>query len=141
MPLSQPEREAFLTQPHIGALAVARANPGRAPLVVPIWYCYEPGREVWIMTGRDSVKAKAITAAGRVSLLVERIEPTVRYVSVEGAVVSAEPSTAGELWELSSRYLPTEKVPEYVKAAENYGPQVTIRFRTEHWLSADLGEV
>ncbi|MFF1354635.1 pyridoxamine 5'-phosphate oxidase family protein [Streptomyces sp. NPDC058297] len=142
MPLPLDEREAFLAEPHIAALAVARAQPGRAPLTVPIWYWYEPGGAFWFMTGRDSAKAKAIRAAGRVSLMVEHLEPTVRYVTVEGSVTSEVTSTVQELTDLAARYLPADKVEGYVKAATaEHGAQVTFHLRPEHWLSADLGSV
>ncbi len=42
MALTREEREQFLAEPHIAALAVD-AGAGRAPLTVPIWYQYEPG--------------------------------------------------------------------------------------------------
>ncbi|MER6714544.1 pyridoxamine 5'-phosphate oxidase family protein [Streptomyces sp. NPDC000877] len=142
MPLPLPEREVFLSQPHVAALSVGRSAPGRAPLSVPVWYWYEPGHDLWLMTGRDSVKAKAIAAAGCVTLLVERLEPTIRYVSVEGPVVSREPSTPEEMKALAFRYLPAEKVEDYLRVAQHeQGPQITVRIRPEHWLSADLGTV
>jgi nitroimidazol reductase NimA-like FMN-containing flavoprotein (pyridoxamine 5'-phosphate oxidase superfamily) len=142
MPLPLDEREAFLAEPRIGALAVARAEKGRAPLTVPVWYWYEPGGTFWIMTGRDSAKAQAIRAAGRISLMTERVEPTVRYVTVEGPVTSEVTSTVKELTELAARYLPADKVEEYVKTATaEHGAQVTFHIRPEHWLSADLGSV
>ncbi|MFB7160511.1 MULTISPECIES: pyridoxamine 5'-phosphate oxidase family protein [Streptomyces] len=142
MPLPLEEREAFLAEPRIGALAVARAQPGRAPLTVPIWYWYEPGGSFWFMTGRDSAKAKAVRAAGRISLMAERVEPTVRYVTVEGSVTSEAASTVQELTDLAARYLPADKVEGYVKAATaEHGAQVTFHIRPAHWLSADLGSV
>ncbi|AYV25604.1 Pyridoxamine 5'-phosphate oxidase [Streptomyces sp. ADI95-16] len=140
MPLSEAERQSFLAEPHIGALAVTRPEPGRAPLAVPIWYGYEPGGELWITTGRESAKALALAHAGRFSLLVERVEPTVRYVSVEGTVVSTEPTTEKESREMAARYLRPEAVQPFLEfAAREHGAQLTIRMRPEHWLSADLG--
>ncbi|MCX4546127.1 pyridoxamine 5'-phosphate oxidase family protein [Streptomyces sp. NBC_01565] len=140
MPLSEAERQSFLAEPHVGALAVTRPEPGRAPLAVPIWYAYEPGGELWITTGRDSAKARALAHAGRFSLLAERVEPTVRYVSVEGPVVSSEPTTAKEQRDMVTRYLPPEAVEPFLGlAAREHGPQLTFRMRPEHWLSADLG--
>ncbi|MFC7940793.1 pyridoxamine 5'-phosphate oxidase family protein, partial [Streptomyces sp. NPDC057387] len=41
-------------------MAVNATEEGRAPLAVPIWYAYEPGGDLWIMTGRDSRKGVAI---------------------------------------------------------------------------------
>ncbi|ARX85099.1 MULTISPECIES: pyridoxamine 5'-phosphate oxidase family protein [Streptomyces] len=142
MALTRDEREQFLAEPHIAALAVDSGEDGRAPLVVPIWYQYAPGEDVWVLTGRDSRKARLIAAAGRFSLMVERIEPTIRYVSVEGAVVGTEDATVERLREISARYLPAEKVDGYVEMAlKEHGEQVVIRLRPEHWVSSDLGSV
>ncbi|WP_031082170.1 pyridoxamine 5'-phosphate oxidase family protein [Streptomyces sp. NRRL WC-3549] len=142
MALTREEREQFLAEPHIGALAVESGREGRAPLTVPIWYGYEPGGDLWIMTGRHSRKGLAIAAAGRFSLMVERVTPTVRYVSVEGPAVATRPATREQLVEMASRYLPAEKVDAYVGLAwKEHGEQVVIHLRPEHWLSSDLGAV
>ena len=63
MALTREEREQFLAEPHIAALSV-EAEPGRAPLTVPIWYQYAPGGDIWIMTGLDTRKNRLIQAAG-----------------------------------------------------------------------------
>ncbi len=141
MALPPEEREQLLAEPHIAALAVD-AGAGRAPLTVPIWYQYEPGGIVWIMTGLHTRKYELIGAAGRFSLMVDRFEPTIRYVSVEGPVVDTAPATRERLREISARYLPADKVDAYVEAAwKEHGEQVVIRMRPERWLSADLGSV
>lgn len=140
MALSVEEREEFLCQPHIGALSVDSGEPGRAPLTVPIWYGYEPGGDLWITTERASRKARLIEAAGRFSLMVDRVEPTVRYVSVEGEVVSVEPTTAAEGREITERYLPADRVEEYLRfSKENHHDVITIRLRPRRWISQDLG--
>jgi nitroimidazol reductase NimA-like FMN-containing flavoprotein (pyridoxamine 5'-phosphate oxidase superfamily) len=139
--LTREEREQFLGEPHIAALAVDAGEDGRAPLTVPIWYQYKPGGDIWIMTGRDSRKATLIARAGRFSLLVDRFTPTVRYVSVEGPVIETVPATREQLVEISSRYLPAEKVDGYVDFAwKEHGEQVIIHMRPQRWLSSDLGE-
>ncbi|MDQ0749250.1 hypothetical protein QF034_003481 [Streptomyces africanus] len=141
MALTREEREQFLAEPHIAALAVD-AGPGRAPLTVPIWYQYEPGGDIWIMTGLDSRKNQLISAAGRFSLMVDRLEPTVRYVSVEGPVVDTAPATPDQLRELSARYLPADKVDGYVDfSLKNHGEQLVLRMRPQRWVSSDLGQV
>ncbi|MEU0354380.1 pyridoxamine 5'-phosphate oxidase family protein [Streptomyces cyaneofuscatus] len=140
MALTREEREQFLAEPHVAALAVDTADEGRAPLTVPIWYQYAPGGDLWIMTGRDSRKGRLIAGTGRFSLMVDRVEPTVRYVSVEGPVVSTLPATREHLVEISSRYLPAEKVDGYVDFAwREHGDQVVIHMRPQRWLSSDLG--
>ena len=141
MALTREEREQFLAEPHIAALAVD-GGAGRAPLTVPIWYQYAPGGDIWIMTGRDSRKAALIARAGRFSLMVDRVTPTLRYVSVEGPVIETVPATREQLVEISARYLPAEKVDGYVDfASRNHGEQVIIRMRPERWVSSDLGTV
>ncbi|MEU1850441.1 pyridoxamine 5'-phosphate oxidase family protein [Streptomyces sp. NPDC019990] len=141
MALTREEREQFLAEPHIAALAVD-AGPGRAPLTVPIWYQYEPGGDIWILTALDSRKNQLVSAAGRFSLMVDRLEPTIRYVSVEGPVVDTSPATLDRLREISARYLPAEKVEEYVDfSLKNHGETVVLRMRPERWVSSDLGQV
>ncbi|MBT3154746.1 pyridoxamine 5'-phosphate oxidase family protein [Streptomyces sp. CHD11] len=141
MALTREEREQFLAEPHVAALAVA-AEDGRAPLTVPIWYQYAPGGDLWIITGLDSRKNRLISAAGRFSLLVDRVEPTIRYVSVEGPVLDTTAATIERLREISARYLPADKVEGYVDFAwKNHGEQVIVRMRPERWVSSDLGSV
>ena len=137
--LSVRDRELFLAEPHIAALSVS-AGPDRGPLTVPIWYQYEPGGEVWILTEARSRKARLIEAAGRFTLMVERVRPTVRYVSVEGPVTRVISGTDELLREITVRYLPPEKVPAYLEFARTeLGEQVAIYLRPQRWLSADLG--
>ncbi|WP_326667996.1 pyridoxamine 5'-phosphate oxidase family protein [Streptomyces sp. NBC_01257] len=141
MPLTHEEREQFLAEPHVAALAVNATETDRAPLTVPIWYAYEPGGDIWIMTGRHSRKGISIAAAGRFSLMVDRVTPTVRYVSVEGPVIATHAATREQLVEISTRYLPAERVDGYVDLAwREHGEQVVIHMRPQHWLSSDLGE-
>jgi hypothetical protein len=137
--LSARDRELFLAEPHIAALSVS-AGPDRGPLTVPIWYQYEPGGEAWVLTGAGSRKARLIEAAGRFTLMVERVTPTVRYVSVEGPVTRVIPGTDELLREITVRYLPPEEVPAYLEFAEaELGEQVAIYLRPQRWLTADLG--
>jgi PPOX class probable F420-dependent enzyme len=138
MPLPETERQEFLAEPHVAALSVA-AGPDRAPLVVPIWYQYEPGGDIWFHTQAGSRKAKLIDAAGRVSLMIDEAGSRVRYVSVEGPVVRTEPGTHHHVRAMTARYLPAERVDPYVEfAMAEHGEQVVYHVRPERWLSADL---
>lgn len=111
-------------------------------MMVPIWYEYEPGSEAWILTGAGSRKAQLIAESGCFSLLVERVEPTVRYVCVEGPVTGTNVGTHADHVELAVRYLPPGAVPGSLENAEpEFGDQLVIRMCPEHWLSADLGAV
>jgi Pyridoxamine 5'-phosphate oxidase len=139
MALSKEEREEFLAQPHIAALSVF-AGDTRGPLTVPIWYQYTPGGEPWVLTGAGSRKVRLIEANGYFSLMVERVEPTVRYVAVDGPVSRIEPGTDDQLVELTRRYLPPEQVDAYLEYARSeLGESVAIYLRPQHWLSSDLG--
>lgn len=145
MALTRAEREEFLAEPHIAALAVATREERRAPLTVPIWYQYAPDVDhgnIWIMTGRNSRKHQLIAQAGRFSLMVDRVAPSVRYVSVEGPVIDTVPATHEQLVEITERYLSADKVDAYIDFAQKeLGDQVVIHLRPEHWLSADMGTV
>src|SRR5215469_2409597 len=137
--LSVRDREAFLAEPHVAALSVS-AGQGRGPFTLPIWYQYSPGEEAWVLTEARSRKARLIEAAGRFTLMVDRVIPTTRYVSVEGPVTRTVPETDELLWEITSRYLPPDKVPAYIEFAEaELDEQVAIYLRPERWMTADLG--
>ena len=137
--LSVRDREFFLAEPHVAALSVS-AGEGRGPLTLPIWYQYAPGGEAWILTEARSRKARLIETAGRFTLMVERVMPTVRYVSVEGPVTRTIPGTDELLQEITERYLPPDKVQAYIEFANReLGEQVAIYLRPERWLTADLG--
>lgn len=139
MALSREERETFLAEPHVAALSVS-AGKNRGPLTVPIWYQYTPGGQPWFITGTGSRKHRLIEAAGHLSLMVERVEPTVRYVAVDGAVDRIEDGTDEQLVEMTRRYLPPEAVEPYLEIARReHGPSVAVYLTPQHWLSADLG--
>jgi nitroimidazol reductase NimA-like FMN-containing flavoprotein (pyridoxamine 5'-phosphate oxidase superfamily) len=132
--LSAHDREQFLAEPHIAALSVSD-GPGRGPLTVPIWYQYAPGGEVWILTEARSRKARLIEAAGRFTMMVDRVTPTTRYVSVEGPVTRTIPGTDELRREITERYLPPEQAQAYLKLAEaEFGEEIAIYLRPEHWL-------
>jgi nitroimidazol reductase NimA-like FMN-containing flavoprotein (pyridoxamine 5'-phosphate oxidase superfamily) len=139
MALSIEDREQFLAEPHIAALSVY-AGDTRGPLTVPIWYQYRPGGEPWILTGPGSKKARLIEATGFFSLMVERLEPTTRYVTVDGSVSGIEPGTDAQLEEITRRYLSGEAADKYLEfARKELGEHVVIRMQPERWLSADMG--
>ena len=139
MALSREEREQFLAEPHVAALSVS-AGKDRGPLTVPIWYQYTPGGQPWFITGTGSRKHRLIEAAGYLSLMVDRVEPTVRYVAVDGTVDRIEEGTDEQLVEMTKRYLPAEAVEPYLEMARReHGPSVAVYLKPQHWLSADMG--
>jgi Pyridoxamine 5'-phosphate oxidase len=138
MALSMEEREQFLAEPHIGALSVVERSD--RVLTVPIWYQYEPGGDLWIATEPGARKMRAIRAAGRFGMMVERSAPTARYVSVEGPVVRIEPGSPERSLEMARRYIPPARVEEYLEFERaQIGEQVIVHMRPERWLSSDLG--
>jgi Pyridoxamine 5'-phosphate oxidase len=118
------------------------AGDKRGPLTVPIWYQYSPGGEPWVLTGAGSRKHRLIETQGEFTLMVERVEPTVRYVAVDGPVSRIEPGTDDQLVEMTKRYLAPDKIDTYLEYARGQlGEQVTIYLKPQHWLSADLGSL
>lgn len=139
MALSKDDREQFLAEPHVAALSVS-AGPDRGPLTVPVWYQYAPAGQPWVLTGAGSRKHRLIEAAGHFSLMVERVEPSVRYVAVDGPVSRIEPGTDEHLVEVAARYLPPAAVEPYLEMARReHGESVVIHLEPRHWLSSDLG--
>ncbi|MFI5584854.1 pyridoxamine 5'-phosphate oxidase family protein [Amycolatopsis sp. NPDC051758] len=129
------ERESFLSGVHVGVLAVERA--GRAPLAVPVWYDYEPGGELLIWMERETVKDRAITAAGRLSLAVQDENPPYKYVTVEGPVIANDkPPTREQALRIAGRYWPTDQATAYVDSALGER-SVLVRVKPEKWLSND----
>ena len=53
--MSKAEREGFLAGVHVGVLCVATGDAG-APVAAPVWYGYEPGGDVVLLTGTTSKK-------------------------------------------------------------------------------------
>jgi hypothetical protein len=130
------DREQFLAEPQTGALSVS-LGASRGPLTVPIWYQYIPGGEPWVLTGARSRKARAIEAAGFFTLMVQRLEPTRRYVAVDGAVSRIERATDEQVVELTRRHLSGDAAERHVKFLRDFGEHLVISMRPEHWLYSD----
>ena len=105
--MTKDERESFLAGLHVGVISIP--EPGRGPLTTPIWYDYQPGGEVWVITDRDSRKGKLLEVGKRISLCAQTEAPPYQYVSVEGPIVAIEAA----------------------------GGSVVVRMRPERWLSVD----
>ncbi len=75
-------------------------------------------------------------------MMVQRLEPTVRYVSVEGPVARIDPGSHDRSWEMAARYLPSDQVAEFVEHEKaQLGEHATIYMQPAHWLSADMGSL
>jgi nitroimidazol reductase NimA-like FMN-containing flavoprotein (pyridoxamine 5'-phosphate oxidase superfamily) len=139
--MTVPEREAFLAGLHVGILSVD--DPGRGPLSVPVWYAYEPGGMLNVVTGGQSMKAQRLRAAGRFSLCAQTESSPYRYVSVEGPITAMDETvSADERRALARRYLGTEGGDLYIAAtAEQAEGSVAFRMTPEHWRTSDYGKV
>ena len=140
--MTKQEREAFLAEVHVGVISIAEI--GRGPLTVPIWYNYEAGGEIRIMTGRESRKGRLLAHAGRFSLCAQTESPPYKYVSVEGPIVSTEAADIErDLRPLARRYLGKEGGDRYVEETRNlptHSDNVLIRMRPERWLTTDYSK-
>jgi hypothetical protein len=142
--MSREQREKFLAGLHVGVLAIPDAA-GRGPLTAPIWYGYEPGRELWVITGEKSRKGKLLRPGVRVSLVAQSEASPYQYVSVEGPVTALEPVKDPEpVRVLARRYLGMKGGDAYVAATwEGYekDPNVLVRVRPERWLTVDYASI
>jgi nitroimidazol reductase NimA-like FMN-containing flavoprotein (pyridoxamine 5'-phosphate oxidase superfamily) len=140
--MTRAERERFLAEVHVGVISIA--EPGRGPLAVPIWYGYEPGGEVWIVTERASRKGRLLEQAGRFSLVAQTEAPPYRYASVEGRIVSIGPADVERHTRpLAHRYLGRELGDRYIEAtggADARSDSVVVRMRPERWLTTDYSK-
>jgi nitroimidazol reductase NimA-like FMN-containing flavoprotein (pyridoxamine 5'-phosphate oxidase superfamily) len=138
--MTKEEREAFLADVHVGIISVA--EDGHGPLAVPVWYFYEPGGEVRIITARASRKGKLLERAGRFSLCAQtETPPFYKYVSVEGPIVATEAADLErDRRPLARRYLGTELGDFYVESTRDNTGNVLIRMRPERWLTVDYAK-
>jgi nitroimidazol reductase NimA-like FMN-containing flavoprotein (pyridoxamine 5'-phosphate oxidase superfamily) len=138
--MSAAEREEFLAGVRVGVLSAALGGAGRT-VAVPVWYSYQPGGLLTVLTGRRSRKAAAIRTAGRFALCVQDDSPPYRYVSVEGPVVREEELDPAERLAMARRYLGAAGGDRYVTDNPDPGREnVAFRMRPEHWLSQDQGK-
>ena len=137
--MTKQERERFLADLHVGIISIP--EEGRGPLTVPIWYSYEPGGELRVVTARTSRKARLLQRAGRFSLCAQTETPPYKYVSVEGPVVGLDPvDRERHSLPLAHRYLGREMGDRYVEATAGAGDAVLVRVRPERWLTVDYAK-
>jgi nitroimidazol reductase NimA-like FMN-containing flavoprotein (pyridoxamine 5'-phosphate oxidase superfamily) len=135
------EREAFLADLHVGVVSFAEKD--RGPLTAPIWYDYEPGGELWILTGRSSRKGKLLQDVGRFSLVAQTETPPYKYVSVEGPITSIEkPDLERDERPMAHRYLGKELGDGYIESTRGEGEadNMLVKMRPERWLTIDYSK-
>jgi nitroimidazol reductase NimA-like FMN-containing flavoprotein (pyridoxamine 5'-phosphate oxidase superfamily) len=138
--MTKEEREAFLADVHVAVISIA--DDGHGPLAVPIWYAYEPGGEVRIITGRTSRKGELLERAGRFSLCVQtETLPYHKYVSVQGPIVAVEAADLErDRRPLARRYFGTELGDRYIEDMRDVVGNVLVRMRPERWLTVDYAK-
>jgi hypothetical protein len=137
--MTKAEREAFLAETHVGILSVAQ--PGRGPLAVPVWYDYEPGGDVRIVTGGTSRKVPLLRKAERASLCVQVEAPPYRYVTIDGPITIGRPDYERDVRQVALRYLGEQMGEVYLQGTvAEHESALLLSLRPEHWLSADFGK-
>jgi PPOX class probable F420-dependent enzyme len=138
MTMTRDEREAFLAEARVGVLAVAS---GGAPLLTPVWYSYEPGGEVLIVTGGDTPKVALMHEAGSASLCVQTETAPYKYVVVEGTVTIDGDVDDKLRSDMAHHYLGVEQGDMYLQAtAESVATSVTVRLQPERWRTTDFAK-
>lgn len=134
--MTEPQREAFLAALHVGVLGVEREDG--PPLVVPVWYWYEPGGAVEIITSATSLKGRLLARAGRATLCAQEEDLPYEYVSVEGPA-RIEPlgeQYGSEIERMAIRYLGDELGRQYA-ANSTAADNVRVTLTPERWFSYD----
>ena len=140
--MTRQERETFLADVHVGIISIH--EEGRGPLTVPIWYTYDAGGELRIVTARASRKGRLLARVGRFSLCAQTETPPYQYVSVEGPITSTEAADLErDLRPLAHRYLGAAMGDRYIEQtrdAHEQAENVLIRMRPERWLTVDFAK-
>lgn len=137
--MTREEREAFLADLHIAVISIAESSHGT--LAVPIWYFYEPGGDVSIITSRTSRKGRLLERAGRFSLCVQTEVLPYKYVSVEGPIVAIDaPDLDRDRRPLVYRYFGSELGERYIASTKDADGNAVFRMRPERWLTVDYGK-
>ena len=137
--MTRDEREEFLAAVHVGILSAD--EPGRGPLSVPVWYLYEVGGEIVVVTRPEARKARLLGVGARVSFCVQSEDMPPKYVTVQGRVVSAEAAVVDRVLKpIVRKYLGAEVGDAYVDNTRPNGTnEIVVRIRPERWYSRDFG--
>jgi len=139
MSMSKEEREAFLAEAHVAVLAVARAGDA-APVAAPVWYGYEPGGDILIVSGRDHEKTRLTRDAGRASLCAQTEQLPYKFVTIEGPASVRDEGDPELARALAHRYLGAELGEAYVEMTAGEAVSV-ISIRPEKWRTTDFAKM
>ena len=139
--MTREEREAFLSGVHVGVLTVD--EPGRGPLSVPVWYGYDVGGEIVLVTRPEARKASLLIVGARVAFVAQSEEMPPKYVSVQGRVISATPAEVDrDLKPIVRKYLGAEVGDAYVDGTRPNGTnEIVVRIRPDRWYARDFAKM
>lgn len=137
--MSRAECQEFLAGIHVGVVSVSDGE--RGPLSVPVWYVYEPGGEITLVTRPEARKAPLLQPGAPVAFLVQSEEMPPKYVSIQATVGSATPADiARDLKPIVRKYLGAEVGDAYVDNTRPNGTnEIVVRLRPRRWFSRDFG--
>lgn len=137
--MTRAEREEFMAGVHVGVIGLTET--GGHPLAVPIWYGYEPGGDIWVITAPESRKGRALAETGEFSLCAQTEEAPYKYVAVTGVVVETRPAVDADHVALAHRYLGREFGDAYVEATreESAGTMVYV-LHPQRWMTVDYNK-
>ena len=129
--------ELFLADLHVAVISIPLMD--RGPLTVPIWYVYEPGDELGVITFKSSWKAKLLIMGVRISFCVQDENPPYKFVSVEGPIVGIhDADLEQEIRPLVYRYLGQEEGQRYIQDTypdPNEPGELYVRMKPERYYS------
>jgi hypothetical protein len=125
---------------HVGIISIA--DEGRGPLTVPVWYAYEPGGELRVITSRTSRKGRLLEKAARFRLWAQTESPPYTYVSVAGPIVGIDKADVErDRRPLARQYLGVDGGDAYIASTrDEHRDNVLIRMRPERWLTVDFAK-
>lgn len=135
--MTQDEREQFLADLHVGVLGIERTDG--PPLVVPVWYMYEPGGELWFLIDNDSVKGRLLRKSMRFSLCVQSESLPYKYVSVEGTATISKADRELHSRPMAHRYLGLVEGDKYVER-DDESTSVRVSTHPERWFTVDYSK-
>ncbi len=138
--MSVAEREAFLADRHVGVISIE--DPGRAPLSAPIWYDFDPGVGVWIITEKDSLKGRLLEKCESFTLVAQAEDMPYKYVSVSGPIVDRQASDKEKHGRpMARRYFGVEMGDAYADGGSEEGENRVYTMRPERWLTVDYSKL
>ena len=128
--------EAFLSQPHVAALATVR--PDGRPHVTPVWLDFD-GRDFMVATFRITQKLQNVSRKGFAALSIFTPEPPYRNVIVEGTARVGSP--VDNVWRerVAIRYLGEHAGRVYVRETADWDV-IAIHIRPTRWTSSGFSE-